>query len=243
MSDAIRILQLYPDELGVTGDAGNVLAVATRLRLSGHQVVVEAHRPGDPELGTADLAVIGNGPLSAVRRILPDARAHRDELAALVTTTPTLAVGTGLELLGRTIHAPDGDVDSLGILGFTAWRGRPRRVGYAIARGTDGEVVGFEDQGTELSDVERPFVTIVRDVSGEVSRPDGVRTDTLTGTLLQGPLLPLNPAMANRLAAEAARHAGRSFNPGERCAELDHDARRATERMRANVGMRFTTIQ
>lgn len=243
MSTAIRILQLYPDELGVTGDAGNVLAVATRLRLAGQDVDVAAHRPGDTAIPAADLIVIGNGPLSAVRRILPDAQAHRDDLAQLVAATPTFAVGAGLELLGAAIHAPDEDIAGLGILGFSAWRGKPRRVGYAIARGEDGDVVGFEDQGTELTDVEHPFVTIVRDVTGEVSRPDGVRAGTVTGTLLQGPLLPLNPAVANRLAGEAAAHAGVAFEPAQHCAQLDHDAECATERMRAHVGMRFTTIQ
>lgn len=243
MSESIRILQLYPDELGVTGDAGNVLAVATRLRRAGHPVEVAVHRPGDRLPEEADLVVIGNGPLSALRRILPDAAANRDAIAALVSDTPTFAVGAGLELLGSDILVADERIATLGILDFVSHRGRPRRVTYVVADGADGAIVAFEDQGTELSGVATPFTVIHRDVTGAVSRPDGVRHGTITGTLLQGPLLPLNPRVANRLAAEAAAHAGIPFAPADSAADLDHDAERATAAMRANVGMRFTTIQ
>lgn len=246
MTDAtadVRILQLYPDELGVTGDAGNLDVLRTRLERSGIPVTVETHRVGD-ELGAEpDLVVIGNGPLSALTRVHADAVAHREALAAWASRTPFFAVGAGLELLCTRIEDPSGGLDGLAIVSAVAHRGRPRRVGYAIAESNDGRITGFEDQATELTGVETPFATIVRDVTGAVSRPDGIRTETVTGTLLQGPLLPLNPVLADRLAASAAEHAGMRYVPAASLKEFDTLADHATDLMRSHVASVFTTIQ
>lgn len=245
----VRILQLYPDELGVTGDAGNVAVLRTRLERSGIRATVDVHRPGGPLPGEPDIVVIGNGPLSAIRRVHADALANRHVLAEWAQRVPFFAVGAGLELLCSRIEDASEQWDGLGLVSATAHRGRPRRVGYVIAEvSRAGEsasrvLTGFEDQATELSEVERPFATIVRDVTGQVSRPDGVRTSTITGTLLQGPLLPLNPWLADELASAAASHAGVAYHPDASLADLDELAERATERMRAHVSSVFTTIR
>lgn len=246
MTDAtadVRILQLYPDELGVTGDAGNVDVLRQRLERSGLAVAVDLHRVGDGVGAEPDLVVIGNGPLSALRRVHADATTHRTTLTDWATRVPFFAVGAGLELLCAGIEDASGSLDGLGIVSAIAHRGRPRRVGYAIADSEDGRITGFEDQATELSGVERAYATIVRDVTGVVSRSDGVRTETITGTLLQGPVLPLNPAIADRLADEAARHAGVTYTPAASLGEFDRLAANATERMRSHVSSVFTTIQ
>nr|WP_277348414.1 glutamine amidotransferase [Planctomonas sp. JC2975] len=234
---------MYPDELGVTGDAGNVDVLRTRLTRSGIPVTIDHYRPGGQLRPEPDLVVIGNGPLSALRRVLPDAVIHRSTFADWAGRVPFFAVGAGLELLCARIEDPTGTLDGLGIVSATAHRGRKRRVGYAIADTVHGQVIGFEDQATELSGVETPFATIVRDVTGSVTRPDGIRTETLTGTLLQGPLLPLNPGLADRLAAAAAAHAGLEYTPDSSLAEFDRFAARSTERMRTHVSSVFTTIQ
>jgi CobQ-like glutamine amidotransferase family enzyme len=246
----VRILQLYPDELGVTGDAGNVAVLRTRLERSGIHVSVETHRPGDALDGEPDIVVIGNGPLSAIRRVHADAVANRATLTDWAQRVPFFAVGAGLELLCSRIEDASGQWEGLGLVSAVAHRGRPRRVGYVIAdasptSGAAGSrrITGFEDQATELTGVQTPFATIVRDVTGSVSRGDGVRTATITGTLLQGPLLPLNPWLADELADAAATHAGAHYEPDASLAELDRLADRATERMRAHVSSVFTTIQ
>ena len=241
----VRILQLYPDELGVTGDAGNIAVLRTRLERSGVPTTVEFHRPGQQLECEPDLIVIGNGPFSALRRVHADAMVHASRLGDWSARVPFFAVGAGLELLSTRVEDPSGSLDGLGLLSAVAHRGRKRRVGYVIAQSTrrERELIAFEDQATELSDVSTPFATIVRDVTGNVSRPDGVQTDTVTGTLLQGPLLPLNPWLADDLARAAAQHAGLSYTPDASLAGFDRLADRATERMRANVSSVFTTIQ
>ncbi|GAB3798086.1 type 1 glutamine amidotransferase [Humibacter antri] len=247
-SAGVRILQLYPGELGVTGDAGNVDVLRARLERSCVPVTVAEHRTGSALDQEPDLVVIGNGPLSALRRVHEDARAQRATLSEWAQHVPFFAVGAGLELLCSRIEDATGTLDGIGLIDATAHRGRARRVGYAIAEVTHGDgatrqVTGFEDQATEFSGVVTPFATIVRDATGTVSRPDGVQTPTITGTLLQGPLLPLNPWLADCLAAAAARHARVTYTPDASLAEFDRLAERAAERMRAHVSSVFTTIQ
>jgi CobQ-like glutamine amidotransferase family enzyme len=67
---ALTIVQLYPDELGVAGDRGNVMALTARLEHAGHSVTVVAHEVGSELPADVDLVVVGNGPLSAMRNIL-----------------------------------------------------------------------------------------------------------------------------------------------------------------------------
>jgi CobQ-like glutamine amidotransferase family enzyme len=239
----VRILQLYPDELGVTGDAGNVAVLRRRLERSDVPTELVLYSPGADLPAAADLVVIGNGPLSAIRRIHADLLTKRAELVALLNRTPVFAVGAGLEVLCQSIETPEGALEGLGVISAVAHRGRPRRVGYVVGESQYGPIVGFEDQATELSGAETPFVTIVQDVTGTVSRTDGVEIGAIVGTLLQGPLLPLNPGLADRLAAAAAVHAGVDYVPDGGLQDVDRLAERARERMRANIGMHFTTIQ
>ena len=51
----LRILHLYPAELGINGDAGNVLAIAERARWRGIDVETVAHAPGAELPPSADM--------------------------------------------------------------------------------------------------------------------------------------------------------------------------------------------
>ena len=57
MSETIRIVQLYPDLLGVTGDRGNVAVFETRLRAAGAEVDVVAVGIGEPLPSDIDVLV------------------------------------------------------------------------------------------------------------------------------------------------------------------------------------------
>ncbi|MFT2689176.1 hypothetical protein [Clavibacter zhangzhiyongii] len=101
MSDALRILHLYPEELGINGDRGNVTVLVERARIRGIRTEVVRHAPGGGHPGEADLVVVGSGPLTAQRSALPDLVSLAGHLIALQAAgVPLLAVGGGLQLLG-----------------------------------------------------------------------------------------------------------------------------------------------
>ncbi len=103
MSD-LTIVHLYPRELGINGDVGNVTALRRRAEWRGMPVRVVDVGPGDALPGTAHLVHIGSGPASSraplhddVARLAPTLR----EWAA--AGVPFLAIAAGWQLLGREV--------------------------------------------------------------------------------------------------------------------------------------------
>lgn len=242
---AFTILQLYPAELGVTGDSGNVLALQVRLERAGVPVQVVRHHVGDTLPAEVDAIVIGNGPLSAMRVVLDDLHANAPALRAWVDQdVPLLAVGAGMELLGETITAPDAErIEGIGIFPITTARGGDRRVGYLTVSTTVGDVVGFEDHSTRTDRREASaFGTVSAGVTGSRGLGDGIRVREAIGTRVQGPVLPLNPVLTDSLLAAALRRRGSTWAPGQVTESLDTLAANARAVILRHIDHAFSSI-
>jgi CobQ-like glutamine amidotransferase family enzyme len=248
---SIRIVQLYPDLLGVTGDRGNVEVLAARASLAGLQTEVVEIGRGDAAPESADVVVIGNGPLSALRVVGEDLLSRRDWLAAqLAAGGVVFAVGGGAELLSAGIDLLDGStVPGLGLLPARVARTRQRRVGYVVADTVDGRLVGFEDHASEwtLTPDADASVRYGRIVAGNGGFADGHETiavDGLYATNVQGPVLPLNPQLADAVLRRAFARHGVDYAPGvaHRAVDVHAEAARA-EIQRLAVSKRFNAIQ
>jgi CobQ-like glutamine amidotransferase family enzyme len=121
MTGGIRITRLYPGELDLPGDRGNIEALQLRARRAGLDVDYRTHAIGDGPIEPTDLLVLGTGPASVIDRVLDDARGRRDDIAAIIGShTPVLAIGTGAEILSQSITTLDGTTrEALGLLPFT----------------------------------------------------------------------------------------------------------------------------
>jgi len=233
----LTIVQLYPDELGVAGDRGNVMALTTRLAHAGHAVTVIAYEAGSELPTDIDLVVVGNGPLSAMRNIHSDLVNIGDRLRALrASGVPFFAYGSGAELLGHSLTLLDGSsVPGLGILPFRATRVDARAVGYVIVDSPFGQVVGFEDNASIWTlDAGAQPLGVLETGSGSGSGSgersiEGVLDDVAIGTQVGGPVLPLNPLLTDAIIASIG--ARRGFGPPQldHNENLDHYAARARE--------------
>lgn len=232
------IVQLYPDELGVTGDRGNVLALSTRLTLAGAEVTVVSHRRGDTLASDPDLVVIGNGPLSAVRTILDDLRSNAETIAGWVRSgVPVLAVGAGMEVLGTDIVLPDGEtIAGVGAFPLSTTRGAARRMGYVVVDTSIGTMTGFEDHSCTTTLVDsQPFGTVSRGIPSLMGGNDGIILGNSVGTRIQGPVLPLNPALTDHLIRLAAERRDLAWAPLPAHAELDRLASESRAVMQQQV--------
>ncbi|PSL39424.1 hypothetical protein CLV49_3060 [Labedella gwakjiensis] len=240
------IAQLYPDELGVTGDSGNVLAISTRLERAGATVTVVHHRIGDALVSRPDIVVIGNGPLSAVRSVIDDLRRIAPDLTEWVASgLPLLAVGAGMEALGESIVTPDGEtIDGIGVFPLSTDRAGARHAGYLVVDSSVGRIVGFEDHRTVTTrrDGAAPFGRVTSGVTGTAGFEDGVRVSNAIGTRVQGPVLPLNPVLTDFLIARALERRGLDWSAGPSHAELDRLAEEARGVILANIDHVFSTI-
>ncbi|WP_313356021.1 hypothetical protein [Microbacterium sp.] len=246
----ISIVQLYPAELGITGDRGNVRTLEERLRARGVEYTTAHVGVGERLPDDVDIVVIGNGPLSALRGVHTDFLARADELRSFLADDRTLfAIGGSAELLGERIDLTDGDsVPGLGVMPYRVARTRDRRVGYITVRTPDTAVVGFEDHASEwtLADGAAAYGTVVAG-RGSYSRGDSrgefVRHRNAVAGNVQGPVLPLNPALADVLVRAVAARRGLQL-PDATPSPFDEyakGARDAIERFVHDKG--FKTIQ
>ncbi len=210
MTAPLRILHLFPRELGINGDAGNVTALVKRAQWRGLDVVVQRYDVGD-DLAPADLVHIGSGPLSSQRIVHADVLRIAPALRELAASgVPILAVAGGWQLLGHQLVTSDGEtLAGAGIFPSRATLGVERHVGEIVVEAGDLTLAGFENHSatTVLDDGAVPLGTVVEgfgngpDATGR--RVEGVRVGESVGTHLHGPVLPMNPVLADRLLAAA----------------------------------------
>ncbi|WP_439593833.1 type 1 glutamine amidotransferase [Microbacterium sp.] len=241
----LHIVQLYLDLLGITGDRGNVDVLATRARLAGHEVTVEAAGIGDPSPAAADIVVIGNGPLSAVRAVRDDLASRSAWLSERrAAGASVFAVGGGAELLTEGIALLDGtSVDGIGMLTARVARTRTRKVGYVVADTVDGRLVGFEDHASEwsVSDDAARYGRVVSGIGGIAGGFETVAADGVWATNVQGPALPLNPQLADAILRRAL---GDAYATTDAHAAIDAHARAArAEIERLAASKHFTAIK
>ncbi len=244
----VRIAQLYPAELGITGDRGNVRALQERALRRGVAAPVSFIGIGEA-LPEADVIVLGNGPLSALRLVHADLLARRSQLEEHVAAGRVLlSIGGSAELLGSGLDLLDGErVEGLAVLPYRVARTRERKVGYIIVETSDARLLGFEDHASEwtLEDPDAAYGTVL-DGRGSYDRGEGrgelVRRGNALAGNVQGPLLPLNPALTDSLLASATALRGFAL-PEQALGALDEYAESARSTIeRLLHGRDFNTI-
>lgn len=239
---SIVLVHLYPRELGINGDVGNVMALRKRAQWRGLPIEVHDHEVGAELPASAHLVHIGSGPVSgqeAVRddlaRITPRLRAWSDG------GVPFLAIAGGWQLLGAELVGLDGvAIGGPGILPSRAILTTERRVGEVVAESQLGEIAGFENHGaaTELIGGAQPFARVTHR-GGHGPADEGVIVGHRVGTNLHGPLLPMNPVWADWFLDAAAHSAGVTpavTAPAPAQAVVDERAAKSRDAVRGRLG-------
>ncbi len=227
MTPTLRICHLYPDLLNLYGDRGNIMVLTIRARRRGIAVtVIEAGLGDRIDPDATDLFFMGGGEDRQQRIASGDlTQIKQGPLEAAVGSgAVVLGVCGGYQLLGRYYRPAEGDdLPGLGLLDL--WTEHPgqgvrRLIGNLVIRpeGGDPPLVGFENHGgrTRLGPAARPLGRVLSGFgnNGEDGW-EGAVQGRVYGTYLHGPLLPKNPAFADRLIREALtrRHPGIDLAP------------------------------
>ncbi|GGA57867.1 hypothetical protein GCM10011490_04670 [Pseudoclavibacter endophyticus] len=255
---SLILLHLYPRELGINGDVGNVTVLQRRGAAYGLDVQVVSAGIGDALPDRADLVHVGSGPLSAIEAVLPDAYRHAERLRSWRSAgVPFLAVSGGWQLLGGSLRTEDGRaLEGLGVFPTRAVRGANHAVGETVLATPGGTVAGYVNHNavTTLDDGASSFGQVVQGFGNlGADAPDagleGVVVGSSIGTHLHGTVLALNPVVADGMLAAAirARTAGaggslqRQAGPaGDWIDRVDDYARRAREAIIGRTGARAT---
>jgi lipid II isoglutaminyl synthase (glutamine-hydrolysing) len=216
----LRLLALYPDQMNIYADRGNILFLRRRCEWRGIGFEYVASGSGESfDPAAHDLVYIGGGQDRDQRMVARDMLStKRDALAAAVEDgAVVLAVCGGYQLLGHSYQLGDERIPGLGLADLeTVREPGPRLIGNVAIEvdlgGGPRVVAGFENHGgrTHLGEGAEPLGRVVKGFgnNGEDGQ-EGVRRLNMFGTYLHGPLLPKNAWLADRLIQLAlARHAG-----------------------------------
>jgi CobQ-like glutamine amidotransferase family enzyme len=220
----VRLCHLYPDQMNIYADRGNIAVFRQRLAWRGHRLEVTDAGPGVEPSPDHDLWYLGGGQDRDQTMVADDLatlkgpamRAAADDGAAM------LFVCGGIQLAGHFYVGVNGErLAGAAVLDLETTAGSSRLIGDLVIEaeldGETGRVVGYENHAgrTTLGDGVRPLGRVVSGHGNDgTSGFEGAVRDRVIGTYLHGPLLPKNPWVADALLGWALEQAGAS-------AELD----------------------
>ena len=214
MSGTVVIAHLYPWDMNIYGDVGNVITLRRRLEWRGFDVDVRAVDVGVPfDFSDVDIVFGGGGQDSGQRVIGADLLTRGDELRGLAAAgTPMLVVCGTYQLFGRSFTTVDGlEMPGIGIFDLQTVGSDVRTIGNIVVESPFGRLVGFENHSgqTILGPGQEPLGSVTAGYgNNRESRREGARTGDVIGTYLHGPVLPKNPRLADHLIRAAV---GRKF--------------------------------
>ncbi|WP_449283909.1 type 1 glutamine amidotransferase [Leucobacter sp.] len=216
-SRELTIVSLYPRDMNIYGDRGNVLSLVRRARAHGYAPRVVEVNPGDPLPESVDIVIGGGGQDSGQGRVATDLAARADGIRALAADgTPMLMICGLYQLFGHRFVTHTGEeLAGIGVLDVETRGGSERMIGNIVLESEEfGEIIGYENHSgnTTLGAGSRPLGRVTQ---GAGNNPDdgveGARTANVIGSYLHGSLLPKNPALSDFLIGEAARRRYGSF--------------------------------
>ena len=209
----LHLGHLYPRLMNVYGDRGNIICLGRRCRLREIDLVVTPLEIGAPlRQDEFDILFIGGAQDSEQRLVAEDLSSLKGEMlrGAVDDGVVFLAVCGGYQLSGRFYRGADGeDLVGAGVFDLHTVHpgaGAKRLIGNLVAEWEDGTLVGFENHGgrTYLGPNTEPLARVVHGSGNDgASGFEGARFKNAFGSYLHGPLLPKNPALADRLLSLA----------------------------------------
>ena len=214
---ALRLCHLYPGEMNIYADRGNIAVIRRRLEWRGLALEVTEAGIGDPvDPGAHDLYYLGGGQDRDQAVVAEDLAAVKGDAlrSATAAGAAMLAVCGGFQLAGHGYTGTDGArMPGGGVLDADTVAGPTRLIGNLVIEAMlDGQartVVGFENHAgrTTLGPGARPLGRVLSGHGNDgASGVEGAVQGRVIGTYLHGPLLPKNPWLADVVLAWALEH-------------------------------------
>jgi CobQ-like glutamine amidotransferase family enzyme len=210
----IVLLHLYPREMNIYGDTGNVLVLRRRLQWRGLPVHIVKVGVGDPLPTDADILLGGGGQDAAQGEIGADFVGRGAQLRAMADDgVVMLAICGTYQMLGHEFRTHEGrTIKGVDVLDLVTIGQRERLIGNIVVDTADaGRLVGYENHSglTELGGGVRPLGRTApgRGNNGRDGTEGAVR-DNVFGTYLHGPVLAKSPRFADELLRRAFARRG-----------------------------------
>ena len=231
MNKKITLLHLYPNEMNIYGDRGNILTILRRLEWHGYEPELVYHHPDRRFPGDIDIIIGGGGQDSGQNKVQNDLLHINEELRKLADDGVPMLMICGLyQLFGRFFKTSDGEtIRGINIFDAETHGGPKRLIGNVVIETPFGEVIGYENHSgqTYLDKSQKPFGSIKKGSGNNGrDRTEGAIYKNVIGSYLHGSLLPKNPDLADSLIQKAAE---RKFGDFDGTVIDDNFARLARE--------------
>jgi CobQ-like glutamine amidotransferase family enzyme len=214
----LRLGHLYPLLMNVYGDRGNIICLQRRARLRNIELDVTPLETGDTfEPGDFDIIFMGGAQDRDQRLVGEDLLLTKAAALCEAVEAGTVFLGVcgGYQLAGRFYRGLDGEeLQGAGVFDLYTVHPGPkakRLIGNLAAEwdeapGKRGTLAGFENHGgrTILGPKAEPLAKVIHGFGNDgESGYEGARYKNAFGCYLHGPVLPKNPALADRLLSLA----------------------------------------
>jgi len=209
----LRLAHLYPKELNIYGDYGNVLTIQKRCEWRGIDIIIDEIKVGD-SIKEHDLYFIGGGQdaqqIEVSKELLKNKEVlHKEKNADAVF----LGICGGYQLMGNYYQPLDAErLEGIGLLDVYTIAGSARFIGNVTSKTNfipkNNTLVGFENHSglTYIQGDTKPVSeVIVGKGNNGKDKTEGARSNNVFGTYLHGPLLPKNPHFADYLISLALK--------------------------------------
>jgi CobQ-like glutamine amidotransferase family enzyme len=201
----IIIAHLYPEEMNIYGDQGNIFSLVYRLKQREIQVLVKSIGLNDPlPSGSFDLLFAGGGQDQQQQLISRDLFSRKNVLLkAAQNQIPMLTICGSYQLFGQYFQ-PFSGPKMTGIAIFDAYTvaSQQRKIGNIIIKTKWGNLVGFENHSgnTFLLPGTKPLGKVLIGFGNNgLDKTEGAVINNVFGCYLHGPLLPKNPLFCDYL--------------------------------------------
>ena len=214
MNQPITIAHLYPREMSIYGDMGNIITLVKRLEWRRLRAVVQAVEPGAPvNWDEVDLVFGGGGQDSGQSVVAADLLTRGQKFRELATAGVPMLLICGLyQLFGHEFLTAAGErLEGIGVFNAVTRAEGVRMIGNLVIDSDLGQLVGFENHSgqTILGEGQAALGRTLKGFGNDpTSRREGAVSGQAVGTYLHGPVLPKNPALADRLLLAALKRHG-----------------------------------
>lgn len=209
----MKLIHLYPQEMNIYGDTGNVLVLRKRLQWRGRPVEIVPINVGDPLPTDADIVLGGGGQDAAQGDIGADFVSRQATLKAMADDGVVMLTICGTyQMLGHEFLTKDGvSIPGVGVLDVVTKGSDTRMIGNNFVDSPWGRLVGFENH-SGLTTLGPGVVQLGKTLSGRGNNgsdlSEGAVHNNVFGTYLHGPVLAKSPGFADELLRRALSRKG-----------------------------------
>jgi CobQ-like glutamine amidotransferase family enzyme len=209
----VNIVHLYPKEMNIYGDNGNLLVLQKRLLWRDIPVKISKIGIGQPLPSDAHLIIGGGGQDAGQTMIAKDLQQRAKILRQMQKDgVPMLMICGMYQMFGHYFKTGNGElIPGIGLLDARTVAGEGRIIGNVTAKTKWGSLVGYENHSglTSLGDQSTPFgeVPTGQGNNGQ-DNSEGACQVNVFGSYIHGPLLAKSPLLADYLLNLAIKLAG-----------------------------------